>query len=197
MNTIDFYNSNSSQLIDRYDNADMSSLHQLFLTYIPYQSSVLDIGFGSGRDLQFLHDNNYDIWGIDPSSKFVKNAQQRFPDIQEHFIKATVSFDTVEKKLNKKFDAVIAIAMWMHLKRDEYMAAVKTIISAAKSKATVIISFSEGNRADDERYFEEVDMEYITQIFAENGFELLKTIKNKDSLNRDSLTWITVIYRHD
>ena len=197
MDTVDFYDSNASQLIDRYNSADMSALHKLLSAYIPYKGSILDIGFGSGRDLQFLYDNNYDIWGIDASAEFVKNVQQRFPDIKEHFMKASIPFDTAEMKLNKKFDAVIAIAMWMHLKRDEYMKAVKTIISIVKLQSTVIISFSEGNRSDNERYFEEVDLEYITQVFSNEGFELIQTIKNKDSLSRESLTWITVIYRHD
>jgi len=54
MTTTEFYNTNALQLIDRYENADMSLLHQVFLQYLPTGSKVLDIGFGSGRDLEFL-----------------------------------------------------------------------------------------------------------------------------------------------
>ncbi len=107
MNTIDFYNSKSTQLIERYDNAEMSSLHQLLLKYIPPKGIVLDIGFGSGRDLQFLHDNGYDTWGIDPAKIFVENAKIRFSGNREHFFKEVIPFQ--KKALGKTvlFDAVI------------------------------------------------------------------------------------------
>jgi cyclopropane fatty-acyl-phospholipid synthase-like methyltransferase len=197
MTTIDIYNNNAANFIERYDNAEMSSLHKLLLDQIQKNTAVLDIGFGSGRDLQFLKDNSYDIWGIDPSEKFVQNAQDRFQDISNHFICSAVPFPLEKPLFSVKFDAIITIAMWMHLKREQYKDVVKSMVSVAKDKATIIISYSEGNRPDDERYFEEIDLEYIIQIFKQYNFTLLKTITNKDSLKRESLTWVTVIFKHD
>jgi len=197
MTTTNFYNTNSKELIIRYDNADMSSFHQLLLKYIPQNGSVLDIGFGSGRDLQFLYENDYDIWGIDPSAKFVANAKQRFPNLIDRFIEAGVPSDKEDIGLHKKFDAVITIAMWMHLKHDLYEDVIDSIVSVAKHTSTVVISYSEGNRVDDERCFAQVDLNYITVLFKDKGFSLVETAKTGDSLNRDSLTWITVIYQHD
>lgn len=197
MNTINFYNQKSAQLIQKYDNANMSKLHNLLLKYIPQESTVLDIGFGSGRDLEFLHNNNYDIWGIDPSFKFVENAKKKFPDIKNQFIKSGVPFEKKPIKLNISFNAVISIAMWMHLQHNQYQSVVENIVSLTKNNLTIIISFSEGNRNHDERYFEDVNLEYITKLFANKGFHLVDTIKNDDSLDRESLTWITVIYQND
>jgi len=197
MKTVDYYNINASKLVDRYDNADMSLLHKLLLKYITKKSTLLDIGFGSGRDIDFLHTHGYDAWGLDPSVKFVENIKQRFPNIQKHFLKAGVPFDKKRIGLNKKFDAVISIAVWMHLGYVQYADAVASIISVAKDKSTIVISYSEGSRVDDERYFEEVDLNYLTELFKERGFALVETVKNSDSLNRDSLTWITVIFQHD
>ncbi|MCD6301197.1 MAG: class I SAM-dependent methyltransferase [Staphylothermus sp.] len=197
MTTVEFYNNKSTELIARYDNANMSLLHKLLLKYIPQKSSVLDIGFGSGRDLHFLQDNCCDIWGVDTSSKFVENAKQRFSNIKEQFFEASVPFSKEQLKLNKQFDTVVAIAMWMHLKYNEYEDAVESIVSVAKTTSTIIISYSKGIRIDDERYFENVDLEYITQLFNNKGFRLIETIKNEDSLDRDNLTWITVVYKHD
>ncbi len=94
----------------------MSLLHQLLLKYIPPKSTLLDIGFGSGRDIDFLYTNGYDVWGLDPSVKFVENIKQRFLNFKKHFFKAGVPFDKKRIRLNKNFDAVISIAVWMHLK---------------------------------------------------------------------------------
>jgi len=197
MNTINFYNSKSAELISRYDNADMSELHKIFLQYIKPQCSVLDIGFGSGRDLQFLKENNYDIWGIDSSNKFVENTQTKFSDISNHFIVNKVPFSTDQTPFKIKFDAIITIAMWMHLKKEQYKNVVNDIVNMTTDKASVIISYSKGNRSNDQRYFEDVDLEYIIQLFTQHNFTLIKTTSTKDSLNRDSLTWITIVFKHD
>lgn len=193
--TTDFYNTHANQLIERYDNADMESLHKLLLNHIPKNSSVLDIGFGSGRDLQFLHDNGYDVWGIDPSEKFVANVKNRFPKIQNQFFQASLPFDKEALGLDKALDAVITIAMWMHLQHQQYEAVVESIVSVLNSSSTVAISYSEGNRVDDERYFEDVDLEVITRLFKERGFHLVETIRNRDSLERDRLTWVTILLK--
>jgi len=197
MKTVDYYNTNASKLVDRYDNADMSLLHKLLLKYIPQKSTIFDIGFGSGRDLDFLHTYGYNVWGIDPSVKFVENIKQRFLNLQEQFFKARIPFDKNRIGLNKEFDAVISIAVWMHLEYVQYADAVASIISVAKDNSTIVISYSEGSRVDDERYFEEVDLNHLTELFKERGFALVEIVKNSDSLERDSLTWITVIFQHD
>jgi len=197
MNTVEIYNKKATEFIERYDKADMSYLHKVLLKYIPKKSSILDIGFGSGRDLQFLQDSGYDIWGIDPSVKFVANAKSKFPNIENQFFEASVPFEKSILVLNKEFDAVITIAMWMHLHHQQYEAVVESIVSVLKSSSSVVISYSEGNRANDERYFEDVDLEYITKLFQNKGFSLVETITHSDGLNRDSLTWITVVFKHD
>jgi len=197
MNTLNFYNSHSAELIKRYDNADMSKLHKLFLQYIKPKATVLDIGFGSGRDLQFLKENNYDIWGIDPSNEFLKNVKTKFSDISNHFIQGEVPFLTDTPPFPIKFNAIIAIAMWMHLKKEQYKNIVNNIVSISANQATIIISYSQGSRSKDQRYFEDVDLEYITQLFNQHNFTLIKITSTQDSLNRDTLTWITIIFKHD
>jgi len=197
MATTEFYNNNALQLIERYDNANLSSLHHIFLQYIPNNSNILDIGFGSGRDLKFLKDNGYNIWGIDPSEKFIDNAKKRFADISNHFIQTAVPFTSNKLPFSIKFDAVISIAMWMHLEKKEYQNVIRNIADISTNKSTVIISYSQGKRTHDERYFEDIDLIYMTKLFKQYNFHLLTSITNSDSLNREALTWVTVVFKHD
>ena len=197
MKTVDYYNENITKLVDKYDSADMSQLHQLLLKYIPDNSTILDIGFGSGRDLDFLQSCGYDIWGIDPSVKFVENIKKRFPNIQKQFIETGIPFDKSSIGLNREFDVVVSIAMWMHLEHTQYADALESIVSVTKDNSTIVISYSEGNRIDDGRYFVEVNLKYLVELFNKNDFSLVETIKNGDSLDRDSLTWVTVVFKND
>ncbi len=198
MNTIDFYNTKSTQLIERYDNAKMSSLHQLLLKYIPPKGKVLDIGFGSGRDLQFLYDHGYDIWGTDPAKKFVENAKIRFSKNRDHFFEEGIPFQKKELEEMFQFDAIISIAVWMHLRQDQYAEAVENITSVSKPSGVVVISYSKGKREDeDERYFEDVNLKNLIKLFLAKDFKLIETVENEDSLKRNSLSWVTVVFKHD
>ena len=175
----------------------MSHLHKVILEYVPSKSQLLDIGFGSGRDLQYLKNVGHDIWGIDPSIKFVEYAQSRFPEIKNQFMQASLPFEnSLFGKV--KFDVIISIAVWMHLYRKEYKDAVESMINVSRPNSVIIISYSTGSREQkDERYFETVDLEYLTELFSNGGFKVIDTIKNQDSLKRDSLSWTTVVFKRD
>lgn len=195
-NTISFYETNVNLLISRYDSADMTMLHNQLLKYIPAKSRVIDIGFGSGRDLTFLQSAGYDIYGIDPVEEFVSQAKKRFPDIAGHFTAG--SFLSVDCPLDWKnsFDAVISIAVWMHLKAYEHVFAIKTIKSLLKPNGVVVLSFSVGERdSDDGRYFEPLALQDVIDEFAEAGFTLIHSESTADSLGRDSIQWVTAVLK--
>lgn len=195
MTTFDYYANNATHLIQRYDNADMSKLHKTFLKHIPKSGKVLDIGFGSGRDLSFLYESSYDIWGIDPTEEFVLNAQDRFKEYSEHFFQDSIPVSINLEKLNNRFDAVILIAMWMHLEHIKYEEVVKDIVKFSKENSVIIISYSQGNRVDDERCFEDIDFEYMTKLFKKYSYDLIEVISTADSFDRSTLSWKTVVFK--
>jgi len=87
--------------------------------------------------------------------------------------------------------------MWMHLQKAEYKDVIKNIAEITADKATVIISFSTGKRAQDERSFEDVDLAYMIELFHRYDFTLVNDSCHNDSLNRETLKWITVVFKHD
>lgn len=194
--TQEFYESNACILSERYESADMTMLHNQLLKHIPAKSKVIDIGFGSGRDLAYLRSNGYDIYGIDPVEEFVDQAKKRFPDISEHFNEG--SFLSIDCPLNWKnsFDAVISIAVWMHLKGSENMLAIETIKSLLKPNGVVVLSFSLGGRdGNDGRYFAPLVLQEVIDEFTEAGFTLIDSECTSDSLGRDSIQWATVVFK--
>lgn len=196
MGTFQFYENHANDLIPRYESADMTPLHQLLSKYVDQGYKVLDIGIGSGRELQFLYDSGCEIWGVDPTIAFIHNAQKRFPNIEKHFIISSLPKLTLEKKLFNYFDVVISIAVWMHLKKEEYLEAVQQIVSFVKPKGKIVISFSIGKRAvNDDRYFEDIDTEYLKDLFRTFECHLIENFSTDDGLGRNNeLRWITLVY---
>lgn len=191
-----FYEKNSRDLIARYDSADMSALHQLLAEHIPPNSKVIDIGFGSGRDLAFLRSQGHDIYGIDPVEAFVAQAQHRFREISEHFRVGSFLSSDIPSHWSNSFDAVISIAVWMHLKANERPKAIETINSLVKSDGIVVLSFSLGGReSDDGRHFEPLELQEMIQEFGDAGFTVIESVCTNDSLGRDSIQWATVVLK--
>lgn len=194
--TQQFYENHSHDLIERYDSADMSKLHQLLAKHITPNSKIIDIGFGSGRDLAFLRSNDYDIYGIDPVEAFVIQAQHRFRDIREHFrVGSFLSSDISPDWLNS-FDTVISIAVWMHLKAHERLKAIETIKALVKPNGIVVLSFSLGGRdSDDGRHFEPLELQEVIDEFNDAGFSVIESVCTQDSLGRDTIEWATVVLK--
>lgn len=194
--TQQFYESNVHDLTARYESVDMTTLHQLFIKHIPTKSKVIDIGFGSGRDLAFLQSNCYSVYGIDPVEEFVDQAKKRFSGIAEHFMTGSFLSSEFPSDWQNSFDAVISIAVWMHLKTGEYVTAIKTIKSLLKPNGIVVLSFSLGGRdTDDGRHFEPLELQDVIDEFIDAEFILINSEGTSDSLGRDSIQWATVVFK--
>jgi ubiquinone/menaquinone biosynthesis C-methylase UbiE len=82
---------------------------KLFLTSLPSESTVLDIGCGNGKNMLFRKDLN--LTGIDISSEQVKICQKKNLNVQ-------VSSMTHLLFENNTFDNMLCIATYHHLDND-------------------------------------------------------------------------------
>lgn len=195
--TIQHYENNADEFIASYESADMSVLHRTIVDHLDKRSKLLDIGFGSGRDLAFLKENGFDIWGADPSEKFVAHAQRRFPDITNHFFCTALPKLELPSGLERSFDAVILIAVWMHLPQSIYEDAIRSLYSFLKPGGTLILSYSITQRDEkSERYFEDIDRELLQNLFEKHNCHRTTSHTNRDGLSDRDITWVTEIYSY-
>jgi len=196
--TINYYNKTGDDLVVTYEHANMLELHTFLLNNLPHGSKVLDIGFGSARDLAFLQQNGFNIWGIDPSQAFFDHAKERFPNISDHFFKAALPDLDIPSELMHSFDCIILIAVWMHLPKEMYENSIKSICSLLKPQGKIILSYSITPRVGEtERYFENVDSDMIKVLFEKHGCIKTSTTENKDGLKGREITWVTEVYCYD
>jgi 2-polyprenyl-3-methyl-5-hydroxy-6-metoxy-1,4-benzoquinol methylase len=107
--TLDFYKNNAKELITKYDNAQVKSLDKLFEKYIYKYAKVLDIGFGSGRDLRMIQAISPNVFGLDACEEFADHANNT--TLKAYF---QIAIDKIKSSANK-FDVVISIAVLMYL----------------------------------------------------------------------------------
>jgi len=185
-----FYEKNYAKLIKNYDEADTKKLHLSFKKLIKKNDKVLDIGFGSGRDLKYIQTLGAECYGVENCKGFLKNFKKELGFQNKLFYG---KIPNLKLPINIKFDIITLIAVIMHLNLIKIEKSIKNLKKILKNNGIIIVSYSLGKRKNDERFFENLDEKIIDEIFLRNGFIKLESIKNNDGMKR-KIDWITGIY---
>lgn len=194
-NTIKFYDQNADQLSQKYDIANMDEVHNLLNRYISINQNVLDLGFGSGRDLIYLNKKNIQTWGIDGSLAFVERFKKHYPSLEDRVFHSILPSLTLSEKFNSFFDVMFSIATWMHIPKEEHFEVILKLKQYLKSGGIVVLSYSISPRENDPRFFEDLEPEKVALLFESFGFKLIESIINKDGLDRESILWVTQVFK--
>lgn len=194
-NTIDYYNNNASALLKEYDNADMSDIYNCIEKHLKSNSKVLDIGFGSGRDIKYFNANNIEIYGIDASKKFVEIFKNSHPKMSKFVSFSVLPEINIPNISDKYFDLIFTMATWMHLPQSDHEKAIVNIKNNLKDNGIFILGYSYNKRDNDPRFFEDLNPKEIALLFSQNGFYLLDEYFTKDSLNRENLKWVIQVFK--
>lgn len=188
--TSNYYQKNYKTLIKRYNSVILSSLNQLFTQYIKKEDKVLDIGFGSGRDLRYIRTLGAECYGVDSCQGFIDNLAED-GSFKERLFCAKLPILGLD--MGFKFDVVVSIAVIMHLSKDEIKVWIEDLKSYLSIGARVIVSYSTTARTNDERFFEDLGDGVVEQLFAECGFRLIEEVCSFDGLQRD-IEWRSGVY---
>ncbi len=102
-----------------------------FIKIIPYNSSILDIGCGNGRNMKYP---NYNFYGVDNCCKFVEMAKNISPNVY-------LSDMTELPFEDNFFDAIISIASFHHLSTNERrIKCLEEIYRVLKPGGTILLS---------------------------------------------------------
>ena len=191
--TLQHYENNANMLVNKYDNANMDKLHSLFNKHIKKDDVVLDIGFGSGRDLNFIKQNiTSNIFGLDGSKEFVNNLKKDNFYQDRVFLSILPNIDIINFEV-EKYDVIISIAVLMHLTLREIEQTIQNMKSILNQNGLIIISYSTKSRDTDDRVFYEISKEEMTKLFIQNSFKEIDCMVNRDNLGRN-IEWITQVY---
>ena len=202
--TIDFYDRNAREQVARYESADMSHLDHLLLRHLPEQGArVLELGCGSGREAAFLLQAGYDIHGSDASAGMIAEALHRHPELGGRLTCTAVPLEENSRLLAESFDAVIAIALFMHVPDQDLFATAFQIKRMLRPQGVAFLSVSSGRTGvDDEgrgaggRLFRERPPEELQLLFERLGFRLAGRYETPDVFDRGIL-WHALAFQLD
>jgi len=191
--TLTYYDENAVVLSKRYNSANVENIHKILTTTFPQKSKLLELGCGSGRDINFMSNKGHEIIGIDGSFKMIEEAKKNHPNIKNKiFYKKVQDLDFDENS----FDGIYSIATLMHLTTFEIESAIDKIHYILKQGGKVVISISvKRNDIDEnERYFNNLEISKWEEMF-KNKFKIIDRILSSDGLNRSGFEWFTYVLK--
>src|SRR3990167_1954181 len=132
-----------------------------YLSFFKPHASILDVGCGFGKISKYLVKKGFDVTGVDFSENMIELSKEQVPT-GNFFVK------DIKHPLNFKntFDGVIAIAVLLHIPKNEVTGVLKNITAPLKSKGYFYATVKEIRRGDrDEETVKENDYGYDYERF--------------------------------
>lgn len=133
-----YYSDHSKEYIDSTISTDMAESYALFEPYLPKGGKILDVGFGSGRDMLYFKSKGYEVRGIDIEEAFISHASSLGLEVE--------AGDVLTYSTKDKFDGIWASACLLHLKKEEVGKAINNLLSLLKEDGVLFVSMKEGNQ---------------------------------------------------
>ena len=179
-----FYTLNPQEYIKATFQADMSNEYRFYLHHLKPQGRILEIGFGSARDLLYFKNRGYDVLGIDIEDEFINHAK----DLGLNCKKANI----MEFEDDEKFDGIWACSSLIHFPSQDLDKVFNKILSLLKDDGVAYCSFKYG---DYEGYIAERYYTYLTkEKLAKYNLNIVDIHITKDTLNRGN-DWISFIIK--
>lgn len=191
-NTLAYYNENALNFIGTTQTVDFHEIQELFLSYLPKKSKILDFGCGSGRDTKYFLDHGYDVVAVDGSEEICKAASK--------YVGISVK-QMLFQNLNEKntYDGIWSCASILHISKIELPNMFQRMREALKHGGILYISFKygtfEGMRNG--RYFTNLTEQSFSELLGKiKGLEIEKMWLTEDVReNRGDEQWLNIILR--
>lgn len=185
-----YYKDNAKDYIAKTLNVNMKDLYDFFLKYAKPKSKLLDIGFGSGRDMLHFKSLGFDVYGIDPEPKFVGEAKKKGLRVDCCAINDCFNeFDT--------YDSIWACASMHHIPKEMLNQCFEISSQMLKENGIMYCSFKYGDFEgydDVGRYFLYQTEESILDYLKNTDLKIIESKITNDNMSRDT-KWLNVILK--
>lgn len=185
-----YYEEHASEYVNATITCDMKEQYHFFLKHLPKKGKILDLGFGSGRDMLYFHSLGYEVEGLDPTPTFIKNMEEK--GFKVYLLYAE------EMNFKEEYDAIWACASLIHVQRKDLKNTLIKCMNALKKNGILYCSFKYGKEeiTKDDRYFNYLNEDMIKEILLDIPLSLIDIMISQDVRNeRKDEKWLNVLLK--
>ncbi len=183
-----YYKEHAKEFIENTINCDMSEQYHFFENHLNGNGTILDIGFGSGRDTLYFLSKGYDVYSIDPEDEFIKLAKEK--GLQNVALMKAEDIDYKDV-----FDGIWACASLLHVSSKALNDVFKRCCVALKANGVMYISFKQGDFEGirSGRYYLDLSENTLRHYLSGSGLKI-EEIKITEDVRKDhSEMWLNAI----
>lgn len=187
-----YYKFNAIEYINKTKDSDMSEAYDFFLKYAKPKSKLIDIGFGSGRDMLYFKSLGFDVYGIDPTPDFYEEAK-----IKGLNVDCCAIMDLANSTI--KYDSIWASAVLHHIPKALLNQSFKICNDLLEEDGIMYFSVKYGEfEGYDEfgRYFNYLTETTMKDYLKDTGFKVIDINITADNLKREN-KWLNVILKNE
>lgn len=197
--TLQFYAKYAPGTASRYAGVRSAAADLFHVAFNP-GSRILDVGCGSGRDLQALVDGGFVGLGVDASEEMLREARKLHPALADRLSRD--SLPTLSSIADASLDGVLCWAVLMHVPEEQFFDTVFNLRRVLKDDGRLLIStpregpaVDSATRRDPEgRLFNGITPENFHFLLEKVGFRRLHRWDSPDSLGRAGRSWATQLF---
>lgn len=169
------------KLADGYDGAELIESLQ---TFLPANSTVLELGMGPGKDLDILR-KSFRVTGSDNSRVFLDRYRAQSPNAD------VLSLDAVSTLTDRSFDCIYSNKVLHHLTKEELKRSLHRQHEVLNADGIAFHSFWRGDQDEehDGLLFTKYQIDDLRQMV--HGFEVL-TAKTYTEMEKDDSIYLVL-----
>lgn len=197
--TVKHYDEKAETYAATYESADLGPFHELIRRWLPANGRVLEIGCGFGRDAEYMASVlGLEVVAADAGQKIIELATSLKSESSAgkiDFRNEAFPLPAGHELLEEQFEAVVAVAVLMHIPEHELLELACQIRKMLKPGGLFICSIPSAVNPSDEdpRLFIHREPDEVKTFFEPMGFRLMAMNKNDDGLGRP-MTWSTLVF---
>ncbi len=194
-----FYAHNAQMLGSFYQSQRAPVLVKIVEKFFSSNAKLLDIGAGSGRDMDMLLQKGFDIYGVDAVGEMVDSALSRYPSLAKRMVVAQLPFPGIV--FGGAFDGILTSALWMHIADSSLALSVSCAKRQLRNKGKIVISVPRSrpdldseSRSRDGRIFYIRTPEFYVDLIDAGGFREIFRGQEMDALGREGYEWSVQVF---
>ncbi|WP_168203348.1 class I SAM-dependent methyltransferase [Oceanispirochaeta crateris] len=198
--TLDYYNSNAAETFRLYGSKP-SPYKDRFKAYFKAESEILDIGSGSGRDVQTLLEQGFDAYGMDASEELIRLSKSGFKELADRFKTGSLPDEIPDTFSNREWDGILCSAVLQHIPDNHLFDTTFTFHRLLKIGGRLLVTVPLtypgiiNDRDAKDRLFRIRPAQEYVFLFERIGFQLVSQEERSDGLNRGGISWSELLFQ--
>lgn len=192
MDSIDYYERCGSKYFEETVDLNMEEQLDRFLSCLPENAEVLDLGCGSGRDTRYLMEAGCYVTPMDGSPKMCSLAEI-YTDLD------VLCMNFEEMEFDEVFDGIWASASLLHVRKKDMDRIMEKVINALVPGGVLYMSFQYGTGEEyrNERFYNDyTEKTAKAMLKRQKGLRILD-IYQTDDVREGRERWLNILVKKE